>query len=415
MQSFRRKNFLILAMMAFLSLVIILPSKTEAKDEIKIGVLQPLTGALAPIGQLGKYARELAVEEINAAGGIKSLGGAKLQLVFADSQGQPQIGVSESERLITKENVVMMTGAYQSSVTLPSSEVAERYKKVWYIPVASEDKITERGFKYLFRSGDTSGLRINSQINFLNDIVEQTGEQVKTVALVYENTAFGQGVNELWKKYLAKTPFKIVLEEPYSASASDLTPVITKVIKAKPEVVFLCSYVSDAALLVKGFSQQKFKPKAFLGTSAGFGDPQFINLAGKEAIGYFDISLWDEDVRRRGTKELAEKFRKKYKMDMNGQAIQCYASMYVIKDVLERAKSTDTEKIREAFAKTNITSGPTEVYAHQIYFDEKGQFPKPPHTIVQFREVNGKIQRVTVWPSKDARGEEWKPVFPAYK
>jgi branched-chain amino acid transport system substrate-binding protein len=120
-------------------------------NEVKIGNILPLSGSAAPLGKIGQQARDMAVEEINEAGGIKSLDGAKIKMVYADSKGDPATGVAEAERLITQENVSLITGCYQSGVAMPSTEVAERYQVPYFVPVPSEDVITERDFKYVFR------------------------------------------------------------------------------------------------------------------------------------------------------------------------------------------------------------------------------------------------------------------------
>ncbi|GAX89263.1 ABC transporter substrate-binding protein [Effusibacillus lacus] len=360
---------------------------------------------------MSKRAMELAVEEINAKGGIKSLNGAKLQLVFADSQGKPQVGVSEAERLLTQEKVTLLTGSYQSGVTLPASEVAERYKKVWFASVPSDDSITSRGFKYVFRLADTSAMRVDSQVKFLEDLKKRFSSEIKTAALVYENTSYGQSVAKAWKEKLPKAGYQIVLDEAYDKGASDLTPVVNKVKSASPDVVLLTSYVADATLLVKGFHQQKVTPKAFIGTSGGYADPEFIKNAGEAALNIFDVAAWEVDVNRPFSKETDKKFFEKHKVHMNGEAVKEYAGIYVIADALERAKSTDSEKLREALASTNITEGPTQMYTNKIHFDKTGTLPDPGLVMVQFQKVDGKVERVTVWPKEDARSGS-KIVFP---
>ena len=142
-------------------------ASAAAVSEVKIGLILPLSGGSAPQGAQSRRASEMAVEEINAAGGIKSLGGAKLTLVFADSQTKPQVAVSEAERLLAQEKVALLIGAYNSGITLPASEVAERNKKVWFAPVSSDISITSRGFKYVFRLAENSQTRVQAQVEFI--------------------------------------------------------------------------------------------------------------------------------------------------------------------------------------------------------------------------------------------------------
>lgn len=385
--------------------------KAKQVSEVKIGNILPLSGSVAPVGKVSQQARDLAVEEINAQGGIKSLGGAKIKMIYADSKGDPATGVAESERLITQEKVALLTGTYQSGVALPSTEVAERYKVPFYCPVPSEDIITERGFKYVFRQAEKTTWRNRDQVTFIQDMAKQFNTPVKTVALIYENTAWGQGAVKGWEKYFAGTGIDIILKEPYPTNSSDLTPIVLKVKQANPDVVFMVSYVSDAALLTNTFAEHKVKPLAFIGTSGGFADPVYFKTTGDNCENFFDISTWEPDANRPHSQEVNKKFTEKYGYGMNAEAVKAYTAVYVIKDALERAGSIDPEAIRKALSETRLKDGVTQMYASEIFFDESGQMVNAPLIISQFRKVNGKMERVTVWPEKDAR-PGWKPVWP---
>ncbi|BCJ86280.1 ABC transporter substrate-binding protein [Effusibacillus dendaii] len=376
------------------------PSSTDSST-IKIGAILPLTGDAAPLGDQSKKAIQLAVDEINEKGGIKSMNGAKLQVVWGDSQGNQQVAQSETSRLITQEKVALLTGAYQSGMTIPASQEAEKQKKIWFASVPSDDLITARGLKYVFRIADTSSMRVKTQIQFLNDMKKKS--DLKSVALVYENSSWGQGVAKYWKEELPKNGYSIVVDEAYDRKATDLTPVVTKVKNANPDVVLMVSYVQDGTLLAKGFKQQQVKPKVFLATSGGTADPQFLKNAGEDAVNWLDVSAWEPDVNRPGSKELDKKFVDKFGVHPSGEQIKEYAGIYTIADALERAKSTDSDKLREALKATNITSGPTTIYTKTMHFDDTQTLPDPSLVIAQFQKINGKIERVTVYPEADAR------------
>jgi len=411
---FKIKLFLLFAVLVVAGTVAGCGGGDKAADqvnEVVIGNILPLSGSAAPVGKIGKQARDMAVEEINAAGGIESLGGAKIKMIYADSKGDPATGVAEAERLITQKKVALITGAYQSGVALPSTEVAERYQVPYYCPVPSEDVITERGFKYIFRQAEKTTWRNRAQVEFIQDMAEKFGTPVKTVALIYENTAWGQGAVKGWEKYLGEAGLEIVLKEPYPSNSSDLTPVVLKVKNIKPDIVMMVSYVSDAALLTNGFAEHNVKPLAFIGTSGGFADPVYFETTGDNCEYFFDISTWEPDVNRPFSKEVNEKFKEKYGYGMNAEAVKAYTAMYVIKDALERAGSLDPEAIRKALAETKLTEGRTRMYASEISFDESGQMVNAPLIISQFRKVDGEMQRVTVWPKEDAR-PGWEPVWP---
>lgn len=225
--------------------------------EVKIGYLLPLTADNAPQGQQSKRAVDMAVEEINGAGGIKALGGAKLRIIYADTQSKPQVAVQEAERLIAQEKVDFLAGAYNSGVTLPASEVAERYKKVWWVAVSSDDSITNRpGFKYVFRLAEKTSMRITAQLDFITQMAKQTNVPVKTVALVYENSGYGQGAALQWRKMVPGHGWNIILDEPFDPKTTDPSPVITKVKAAKPDIVLLAnSFMPAAVMMAKSFKE----------------------------------------------------------------------------------------------------------------------------------------------------------------
>ena len=372
-------------------------------EVIKIGNILPLSGSAAPLGKIGQEARDMAIEEINAAGGIKSMNGAQIEMIYADSKGDPATGVSEAERLITHEEVALITGCYQSGVAMPSTEVAERYGIPYIVPVPSEDQITERGFKYVFRVAEKTSWRNRDQVTFVKEMAEKFDTPIKTVALIYENTSWGQGAVRAWEKYIPEAGLEIVLKEPYPSNSSDLTPVVLKCKNLNPDIIMLVFYVSDAALLTNTFAEHKVMPKAFVGTSGGFADPAYFELTGDNCEYYFDISTWEPDVNRPFSQEVNQKFTEKYGYAMNAEAVKAYASMYIIADALERAGSTDPEALRQAFAETNITEGPTQMYASEIVFDETGQMVNAPLVISQMRKIDGKMERVSVWPEAEAR------------
>lgn len=234
-------------------------------------------------------------------------------------------------------------------------------------------------------------------------MAEKFDTPIKTVALIYENTSWGQGAVRAWEKYIPEAGLEIVLKEPYPSNSSDLTPVVLKCKNLNPDIIMLVSYVSDAALLTNTFAEHKVMPKAFVGTSGGFADPAYFELTGDNCEYYFDISTWEPDVNRPFSQEVNQKFTEKYGYAMNAEAVKAYASMYIIADALERAGSTDPEALRQAFAETNITEGPTQMYASEIVFDETGQMVNAPLVISQMRKIDGKMERVSVWPEAEAR------------
>ena len=395
--------------------VLVLGSGTDpqaAEEVIRIGNIIPLSGPSASVGEQGRNAREMAVEEINAAGGIKSLEGAKLEMLYADSESKPEKGVSEAERMINTEKVHILTGCWNSAVTYPTTAVAERYGIPFVVPVSVADKITEQGFKTVFRIAAKDSWWTRDQFAFMKDMQEEFKTEIKTLAFVYENGDWGKGFAGQWRALAEKNGYKIVLDEPYPSTTTDLSPVVQKIRRARPDVLMLVSNAADAILLTNTLADYKVKLKAIIASGGGHADPSFLKATGSNARYLFDIVEWETDVNKPGVKEINEKFKARYGYNLAGESVDAYIAMYVIKDALERAGSTDPVKIREALAKTNLRSGPAMIASYDaIEFDATGQNKHAALSIVQINDLGNGLERITVWP-KGARRAGYTPVFP---
>ena len=396
-----------------LSLGVLGISKPVLAADVVIGNILPLSGPVAPIGKVGREIREMAVEEINAAGGIKSMGGAKLKMIYADSRGDPKVAMTEAERLITKDKVACITGAYQSAVTYPSTEVAERYKVPYLVPVSVRDAITERGFKYTFRVAAKASWYARDQINFIKALGERTGLLPKKLAFVYENTDWGTSTAEGWRPLAKEAGFDVVLDEPYPANAPDLTPVVLKIKRAKPDFILFVSYIADATLLMNTIAEHEVDVMGMISSGGGHSDPKFIPNTAKNSLYHFDACEWEADLNRPGLKETNAKFKERYGYNISPEAANVYASMYVLKDALERAGSADSEKLRDALAKTDYAKGPGMIVPYEkISFDKSGQNPQAQLVVVQIRQMpDGSIERCTIYPWAVGRAG-YEPIYP---
>lgn len=381
-------------------------------ENVKIGNIIPLSGPSATVGQQGKNAREMAVEEINAAGGITSLGGAKLELVFADSESKPEKGVAEAERLINTEKVNVLTGCWNSAVTYPTTAVAERYGVPFIVPVSVADKITDQGFTTVFRIAAKDSWWTRDQFAFLKDMQDEFGVKVEKLAFVYENGDWGKGFAGQWKELAEKNGYEVVLDEPYPSTATDLSPVVQKIRRSRADVLMLVSNAADAILLTNTLAEYKVKLKAIIASGGGHADPSFIKAAGNSARYLFDIVEWETDVNKPGAKEANEKYKAKYGQNLTGEAVDAYVAMYVLKDALERAASLDPAKIREALAATDLSGGPGMIVGYNsIKFDGTGQNENASLVMVQINDTGNGLERISIWP-KSARRAGYTPVFP---
>ena len=402
------------------------PGSSQAVDSVKVGEVLPLSGAAATQGTQIRAGAEVAVEEINAEGGIKSLGGAKIKLVFGDSKSTPDGGAAETERLCTVEKVSLILGAYQSGVTFPSTEVAERYKTPWIVNMAVKDEITERGFKYVFRNCNKASYDLMEMLKGVELFSKETGKKPKTFALLYEGTDWGRSSAQFAKKFFPKASINLILEESYPPGIVDFTSQILKLKAAKPDMLILACYTPDHILFNKQYMEQKLDlPYGLWSVGAGAEDPAFYKAVPPKTIEYMFVQDdWDVNGSKKPWyPDLNKKIKEKLGYDMNAYAAAGYDSMYVVKDVLERAASADRDKIRDAIAATDITAekcsriqrkdgGQTYCPAlvrgiQRIKFDEQGQNTFSHGVITQ----NQKGVKVPLSPI-DVRPKGAKPIWP---
>ncbi len=381
-------------------------------ENVKIGSIIPLSGPSASVGLQAKQARELAMEEINAAGGIKALGGAKFEMVYADSESKPEKGVAEAERLINTEKVHVLSGCWNSAVTYPVTAVAERYGVPFIVPVSVADKITEQGFKTVFRIAAKDSWWTRDQFAFLKDMETEFNTPIKKLAFVYENGDWGTGFATQWKELAKKGGYEVVLDEPYPSTSTDLSPVVQKIKRAKPDVLMMVSNAADAILLTNTIAEYNVQLKAIIGSGGGHADPSFLKATAKNATQIFDIVEWETDVNKPGAKVANDKYKAKFGQNFTGEAVDAYLAMYVLKDALERAASLEPAKIIEALRTTNLTDGPGMIVGYDaVAFDKTGQNSHAALVIVQVNDIGQGMERITVWP-KAARRAGYAPIFP---
>jgi branched-chain amino acid transport system substrate-binding protein len=376
-----------------------------AQAAVKIGCVLPLSGGSAAVGNQTRAGVITAVEQINQAGGIKSLGGAKLQAVFGDSQSKADIGVSETERLISRENVSVLCGAFNSAVTFPSTEVAERNKTPWVVVGSVKDEITERGFKYTFRINNKALYDAREQLDAIELVAKETGKPVKRVALFYEGGDWGRSHAANIRKLAAERKIEIALDEPAPAG---------QIRSAKPDALIVALYTPDQLLFTRQLAEQRLDlPYGLHSAGGGTEDPSFYTAVQPKQVAYYFVQEdWQVDILTVNKDPLLADADKRTR-DMLGYGMSAYvaqgvSSTYVIKDALERAKSADREKIREALAATDLTSGPALFTGYQrIKFDAQGQNTFAHGVISQ--NLDGK--RRTIWPLEN-RAADVKPAWP---
>ncbi len=407
------KRLAVVACVLCLVLFGVLPAFAGEKvAEVKIGVVLSLSGVAANQGLQTKTGATIAMEEINSKGGIPALGGAKLVLLFADSQSKPDVGASETERLIQREGVPIMMGAYQSATTTVTTEVAERLKTPWLVTGSVADIITQRGFKYTFRPNNKAVYDANEQLQAIKTLAQETGKSPKTLGLLVEGTDWGKSHATNVRTIAKQMGYELVVDEAYSPGTADFSSQILKMRSKKPDALIVAMYTPDHIVFNKQYYETKFDlPYGLHSVGGGSEVPEFYRAVPPESVAYMfvqeDFQFDITDVAE-WTRPVDKKFSDLLGYGITAYGAQGYSAVYTIYDVLQRAGSIDKEKIRDAFTKTNITSGPALIMGWQvIHFDKDGQNVDAHGVISQ----NLKGKRTTIWPVAN-RPKGVKPVWP---
>jgi branched-chain amino acid transport system substrate-binding protein len=378
-----------------------------AQEEIRIGAIYPLTGAAASTGLELKNALELAVDMINngdqgvdlplvTKGGLPNLKGAKIKLIFGDHQGNPQTGASEAERLITQEHVVALIGCYFSNVTATASQVAERYGVPFLAPESSSATLTQRGFKWFFRTTPHDDLFVTNFFQFLKDVEKKKNISIKRVALMNENTLFGTETTKLEEKLAGEQNYPIVEKILYPAKSTQLTSEVQRLKAANPDLIMQSSYLGDAILSMKTYKELGVSPDALLANDAGFNDSEFLKTLGKDGEYVLSREVWALDLAGKNPliKQVNDLYFKRYQNNFNGNSARSFTGMFVLADAINRAGSTDPAAIQKALAATDIPGSKLIMPWKGVKFDANGQNTLGAGIIVQVQD--GKY--VTVWP-----------------
>ena len=362
---------------------------------IKVGIILPLTGEKAAFGEIEKNSFIMALNEINKAGGIK---GAKIELLIEDDTGKPDVARGATEKLVSKDNVVMLGGGYGSSETYAIAGVAQQKKLPLLVNTGSADRITEQGWNYVFRLNPPVSEYSAAAESFLKEVAKP-----KAATILFENTLFGTSGSKEFEKSCKDLGIQVALKEGYESGAVDFKPLLIKVKNANPDLIYMISYIMDASLLMRQSMELDINPKLFIGGAAGFTLPEFLQNAGKAAEGVFSADLWVPSLPYPGAMDYYNNYKKLYGKVTEYHGAEAYAAMYVIADVLKRAKSYSPEDIRQALAATDMMTVFGRVKF--ISYEKKTNQNKLPTYLVQW--TKGKLE--CVWPKDVATA---KYVYP---
>jgi branched-chain amino acid transport system substrate-binding protein len=393
-----------------LPLVATLGGAAYAQTEVKVAVIAPTSGPWARQGDLMVKGANLAIEHINAAGGIKALNGAKMKLLIFDAGDSVEKAKNAAQRMVSQEpDLAGATGAWLSSFTLSVTEVTER-AELPVLTLSYSDAITSRGFKYVFQTSLGGGAQATSALPAILKLAEaSTGKKPASIGIVQDNTAASVSFAKPMREGgLAKLGLKLVVDETFTPPLSDCTPLIQKVRSSRPEILLLLpTAISDDKLCVEKMSEMGLGKGRVptISNGAHIGAPDMLKNSTKEIIeGVMTVvGNWPA----KGHEKIGEEFvQKSGEPWMTQDSLSTYGDMWIFKEALEKAGSADKKKVAEAIRTMDSKDGSAKFFpGGRMKFDEQGRRVDADLVIVQWQ--NG--LPITVYPEASAVA---KPIWP---
>jgi branched-chain amino acid transport system substrate-binding protein len=380
---------------------------TKSSDEnvVKIGAPNPLTGPFAEGGQNVINGMKLAAEDINNSGGIKALNGAKVEIIAQDTTENPSRAAEVTTKMIETDNVSGLVGAYVSALSLQATTAAEKAK----VPIITQsfvDKLTERGYKYTFQLPPHSSIQGEKAIEYVKQIVEDSDADITDVAFVANNDANSINAIESGIKRAREAGFNIVIKETFPTGLTDATPIVSKIEKEKPQIIFMAGALNDEILVIRQLRNQGITtPIVGLG-GGGILGKGFPKSLGEFSDNVLSISAWNWDLNQKGIEDVNKRYTKKYDEPfMPQEAGESYIAVWLIKQAIEQAKSAEPKKIREQLEKSVFDTGAAAMMVGgKVDFDEKGYNSAAYPIMIEYKD----LLPHTVWPKSD---QTMKPIL----
>jgi branched-chain amino acid transport system substrate-binding protein len=398
---FRRREFLATGAAALGVGVTGFPSVLRAQAEtVKVGLIHPVSGFIAFSGNQCRQGGLMAIDDINAAGGIKSLGGAKLEPMLADSQGKPDVGAAEVTKMV-EAGVNGIVAAYASSITLATSQEAAKSNTPHVVDVGVSDSIVTRGLKNTFRFGPGYGKIADFAVANLDTINKAAGSPAKTAMIIHEESLFGTGTAELLSKKLPGIGIEVIDVIKHANPTRDFTNIVLQIKAKNPDLIIPANYYNEYVLLARTMRQQKVQAKGIYSVLGGAASSyQFVKEFPEAAEYIMDCNHWfnpKSDVAL-ARKKAAEAKGLLYTYEV----FLTYNAVLALADAIERAGSTDKDAVIAALASSTLDMsympyGPTKM------MDGQNEGAQPVNTQV----LNGEIE--VIFPEQFASA---KPVFP---
>ncbi|HUA77855.1 MAG TPA: ABC transporter substrate-binding protein [Acetobacteraceae bacterium] len=399
----------VLALPGLAALPAAIPVAAGAASPVRIGYIEPLTGNAGSAGQSIKQGVTLALNIINtphpdlapltlaAGAGLTGLGGAPVEVVWADNQGSPAVGQGDALRLITEDHVVALCGAYQSSITLTASAVAERYGIPFVTGESVAANLTERGYKWFFRTTPFGPDFGKLYLDFLADVAK-TGLATGKIAIVHENTDYGTSVANSITGAATARGRKIAQTISYNANGTDVSPQVLELKSGNPDVVIFISYTSDSILYMKTFHSLGYRPPIVIGDDSGFSDPAFAKTVGDLAQGALNRSAFVPGKPGSLSYKVNALFKQQTGRDLDDTTARSMQGFFVLCDAINRAGSTRPDAIRAALAATDLPASALMIGYKGVKFDSSGQNTLAYSLMIQLQGPG----YVPVWPAEEA-------------
>ncbi|GHV26359.1 branched chain amino acid ABC transporter substrate-binding protein [Spirochaetia bacterium] len=381
--------------------------KTSSGETIKIGMIFPLSGGSADQGVFNRYGGELAVEKINAAGGIKALGGRKLEVVFYDNKSSSDESRAAAERLLAEHpDIVAASGAGSSGWVLPLLPTFEK-AQVSFLSAQTSETLTSQGYKYVFIFGCQATQFSGGQIEMIKWLNETYKLGISKVGLIYEDTEVGSVNSQATRNLIKGAPeLTIAYDMKFQPNASDLSSIVLGLMNAGCEVVFPTAYTQDAKLFYNTMKQYNYAP-IVIGAGAGFLYPAFSQDLGDLVDGLLSTATHSNDIKSIGKipqfAKIGDEYEAKFKEFMPEQAVSAFNAVYIISQALEKCASTDPKVVAETIRGLQIDSlapgGP-------LNFKENGWNQSAVSVMVQWmKDKDGIYRPHTVFPASEAAVE----------
>jgi branched-chain amino acid transport system substrate-binding protein len=347
-----RRNFVAGTAAAATSLVFPLVARAQPAP-VKVGVLHPVTGWASYSGTQCRLGAMMAIEDINAAGGIKSLGGAKIEAVLGDAQSKPEVGVAEIERL-QADGVSAVVGAYASAICLATTQSAAKYDLPHVVDIGVADSIVERGLPNTFRFGPGYKTVADLAIENLNSLNTAAGKPIKSALIIHEESLFGTGTAGLLSKALPNLGIEVKEVIKHANPTRDFNNIALRIKSVQPDIVIPANYYNEYALLVRTMQQQRIVPKAIYSVLGGAASQyKFVQEFPEASNGIIDCNHWfnPKDPRAQALRKRVEAQGKFF----NYEVFLTYTAMMYLADAIENAKSRERGAITQALANSTFS------------------------------------------------------------